>query len=102
MENLSLNIFVTLNKDQYVGFVIKSICDIATVQNEKYYELSDRPEIEGTLDVSGSVVSVLDLDFILKSHKLTTFLEDFKTTEDQFKADNAQIVELEEQTWGVF
>ncbi len=100
--NLSLNIFVTLNKNQYVGFVIKSICDISAVQNEKYYDLSDRPEIEGTLDVSGDVVSVLDLDFILKSHNLTTFLEDIKSTKDQFKAEKIQIAEVEEQGWGVF
>lgn len=67
----SVSIFVVSNEDHYIGFIIKSICDIAAVPQDKSYNMSDRPQISGTLDVSGEVVSAIDLNYVATSHKLS-------------------------------
>lgn len=70
INDSAFNIFVVLTQKQYVGFIIKSITDIAAVDNDKKYDMSDRPQLCGTLDIGGEVVSMIDLDQIMKANKL--------------------------------
>lgn len=65
-----LSVFIVQIEQRFIGFIIRSVCDIASVMPDKVFDLSDRPQIAGTLEVSDAIVSVVNLAEILRNQNL--------------------------------
>lgn len=84
-----VGVFIIQVDGRHVGFMIRSICDIAAVLPDKIYDLSDRPQIGGTLEIGGDIVSVVQLDVILRNHSLGGLLAEGGIGEMQFGPGHA-------------
>ncbi len=66
---------VSMINDRYVGFAIRSIRDVCSTAEDIDSLIRDRASIKGSVDLNGTVVSLLDIDPILEAQGIFKSLD---------------------------